>query len=1481
MRDSRPIRHTRTSSLVLLALPLIGAAGCTGDASDQAPAEQSQQPLTAADSPKAESALVSESSEAAAPTPDAISAQKKVVWVMMKEKAAMANAAATKDWKARGTNVRNALVNTATQSQSSLRALLGSKGIPHRPFWIVNTIKIEADQATIDQIAQRSDVARIVPDATYAVPPLQPSLSTPKPQAIEWGLQSIRAPEAWSAYGAKGEGIVVANIDTGVEFTHPALARQYRGALADGSVDHNYNWFDPSNACGKPSLAPCDNAGHGTHTMGTMVGDDGDPGDNQIGVAPSARWIAAKGCESMWCSSESLLASGEWILAPTDLNGQNPRTDLRPHVVNNSWGGGSGDTFYQGVVQAWVEAGIFPAFSIGNSGSSCGSANSPGDYPESYAAGAFDEANVVAYFSSLGPSMFGLVKPNIAAPGVNVRSSVPGASYDWYSGTSMASPHVAGTVALIWSAAPSLIGDVAGTRAILDQSAIDTEDLRCGGDAGDNNIWGQGRLDALGALDLAPVGSTGTLTGLVSDSGTNQPVTGATLLVQAPDTRDRTVRVAADGTFSARLATGTYTVTAKAFGFYDLAVPGVTITENNTTTQNFAIESAPSFPLSGTVRTAAGGPMPSALVTVLGTPLAPVTADANGQYSFAAVPAGSYQVRAQGTACYQAQDLAVTIAGDTTLDFALGQRVDGHGYSCAPATFAYVEANTVLPINYSSYTTDVALPFPFTLYGQTYESAQVTANGYLSFRPTQYSTYYNVPIPDPTEPNAAVYAFWDDIMLDDMSSVRTEVLGTAPKRQFVVEWRDVISWDTGVRTSFEVILHEDSHILMQYVSGEDAWQQGLMATIGLEDDAGATAFQYSHNQAAVAPQSAVLYSLPPAGIVQGTITDANDGTGITGATVQAVKDGAVVRSTTTTKSGFCRLLLPPGSYSLLVSTKNYASAQAEVSVALDQTVERSLQLKTAVASLSPGTLQLLMPTNQTRTRTLVLKNTGSAALTFDFAESGGRKAQLTPTRTLKRVQSFNSNAFTTKGLFSNLPATTGVGIDAAGDVLFSFVPSGLGLPWGVGVTSNLWLSDPPANRNSEFTFAGAATGRQWSTPWTSSWGGDMAYDEARGLVCQLAVGGDNGIHCWKPDTGAEVDKIAGPFPWTSTSQRGLAYRPDDDSFYVGGWNDGTIYHVKGLSAPDKGTVIGSCIPADGNISGLAYNPSVNVLWVATNSPTDTIYELNPDDCTVLSMLSHPTPGFTGAGLDMDETGDLWMVSQNTNTVFLMESGVPAFSDVPWLTPTPASGNVAAGKSANISVKVDTTGLAAGMYLASLYVRTNAAKQSLIRVPVSLVVTAYQQGVIAGGKAYTDAQGDPWTADRAYSKGAWGYVQKSKTGSTNKTIGGTTEQPLFKTQRIDPYAYRFDNVPNGIYQVEMNFAELTNARLGKRLYDVIVESTVVLPAHDIVYEVGNLKADKHTFFIEVADGQMDVRLIPRAGSELPVVSSLRVTHRPDR
>ena len=424
--------------------------------------------------------------------------------VYLDQRADLAPASTIADRTDRLQFVYDRLTTTADRSQAGLRAMLEARGVEFTPFWISNAVLVNGDRALLDRIAASPEVSHIGPNATVdLVEPVEFTSADDTIQAVEWGVANINADDVWADFGVTGGGIVVANIDTGVQYNHPALVNQYRGNLGGGSFDHNYNWWDPAGVC-SPGV-PCDNHGHGTHTMGTMVGDDG--GSNQVGVAPGAQWMAAKGCESGSCSSSSLLSSGQFVVAPTDTNGNNPDPSKAPHIVNNSWGGGGGDTWYADTVNAWVAAGIFPMFSAGNSGPSCGSAGSPGDYAQSYAVGAYDINNTIASFSSRGPSnVDGGTKPNVSAPGVSVRSSVPTNGYGNASGTSMASPHASGVVALVWSANSDFIGDINGTRSVLDGTARDVSDSQCGGTSGNNNVWGEGRIDALAAVTLATGG---------------------------------------------------------------------------------------------------------------------------------------------------------------------------------------------------------------------------------------------------------------------------------------------------------------------------------------------------------------------------------------------------------------------------------------------------------------------------------------------------------------------------------------------------------------------------------------------------------------------------------------------------------------------------------------------------------------------------------------------------------------------------------------------------------------------------------------------------------------------------------------------------------------------------------------------------------------------------------------------------------------
>ncbi len=397
------------------------------------------------------------------------------------------------DWRARGRYVFDRLRQDSHASQADLLRLLerersGGRVRAYRPFFIVNAVLITSDVAVLDVLAARSDVARLEPAATLSVPPLEPGTTS-----LAWGVAQIGADAIWNVYGSRGEGVVVAGIDTGVDAAHPALAGQYRGT---DSGSHDFNWYDPHGA-----TAPFDNVNHGTHTMGTMVGDDG--AGNAIGVAPGARWIAAKGCATSSCSTEDLLAAASWVLAPCPIGAEpgdaSCDPDRRPHLVNNSWGGAGGDAWFQGAVDAWRAAGIVPIFSAGNSGPFPSTHGSPGDYCNVISAGATDSGDVIASFSGRGPGAFPGCgeKPDLSAPGVAIVSSVPGGGFAAMNGTSMSAPHVAGCSALLLSLDPDLTYD--GLRALMVDNAVDL------GAPGYDGAYGHGRLDCYAAAqNVAP-----------------------------------------------------------------------------------------------------------------------------------------------------------------------------------------------------------------------------------------------------------------------------------------------------------------------------------------------------------------------------------------------------------------------------------------------------------------------------------------------------------------------------------------------------------------------------------------------------------------------------------------------------------------------------------------------------------------------------------------------------------------------------------------------------------------------------------------------------------------------------------------------------------------------------------------------------------------------------------------------------------------
>ena len=312
----------------------------------------------------------------------------------------------------------------------------------------------------------------------------------------------------WSE-GYTGQGVVIGGQDTGYAWDHPALKNQYRGW--DGaSVDHDYSWFD---ATADPSPTPVDpygSNGHGTHTMGTILGDDGS--GNQVGMAPGARWIGCRNMDQLGVGSPATYAACyQWFIAPTRVDGSDPRPDLAPDVINNSWSclpteGCTDPNVLLAVVQNLRAAGIVSVHSAGNSGRSrCETVNEPAAiYDESFTVGATTSGNLIADFSSRGPVTVdgsNRPKPDISAPGVGIRSSASGGDYSTMSGTSMASPHVAGLVALLISAQPALSGQVDEIESIIEQSALHIPVTDCDSSGVPNNVYGWGRIDALAAFE--------------------------------------------------------------------------------------------------------------------------------------------------------------------------------------------------------------------------------------------------------------------------------------------------------------------------------------------------------------------------------------------------------------------------------------------------------------------------------------------------------------------------------------------------------------------------------------------------------------------------------------------------------------------------------------------------------------------------------------------------------------------------------------------------------------------------------------------------------------------------------------------------------------------------------------------------------------------------------------------------------------------
>jgi len=407
------------------------------------------------------------------------------------------------------------LKQIAAETQAPTIKYLAAKNITYQSFWVSNDILISAKTTDIPEILARSEISTAYSNAPISLNlPTQKQVQIQSPTAIEWNVSKVNAPDVWNL-GFTGQNIVIAGQDTGYQWDHPALINQYRGW--DGLIaDHNYNWHDgitsPQVNCGN---APCDDNGHGSHTMGTMIGDDG--ASNQIGVAPGAKWIGCRNMDVGNGTPATYAACFQWFLEPTDLNNENPDSNYAPHIINNSWGcpefeGCTDPLVLRDAVNNVVAAGILVVVAAGNSGSGCNSITTPAAiYDKSLTVGSTTVTDQISNFSSRGSVTVdgtALIKPNLSAPGSDVRSANNSSGYTYKSGTSMASPNVAAVAALVMSANPSLQGKPQLVQKVLERTSVakTSSTQSCNGVSGldiPNNTYGWGRIDALDAVNFA------------------------------------------------------------------------------------------------------------------------------------------------------------------------------------------------------------------------------------------------------------------------------------------------------------------------------------------------------------------------------------------------------------------------------------------------------------------------------------------------------------------------------------------------------------------------------------------------------------------------------------------------------------------------------------------------------------------------------------------------------------------------------------------------------------------------------------------------------------------------------------------------------------------------------------------------------------------------------------------------------------------
>jgi subtilisin family serine protease len=780
---------------------------------------------------------------------------------------------------ARHETVVRSLQEKAATTQGPLQdylkgLLLAGRIQKFQPFWLANAIRVDGPADEITRLAERPEVDTIY--YNYEIESITPVNEKPEPagqnqggqRTPEIGLVAVRAPEVW-AMGFDGTGVLVATLDTGVDGNHPALASRWRGLDPQYQGHPEWAWFDPVTNTTFPQAF----GSHGTHTMGTVCG--GAPGD-QVGVAPGAQWIHAAVIDRVDIPTTvaDACAAFQWMADPDG----NPATTFDvPQSCSNSWGVTTGhgyppcDQTFWSFLDGSEAAGTAQVFSAGNEGygGAPETLRRPADRATTevncFAVGAIDANNSswpIADFSSRGPSHCtpdgtAAIKPEVVAPGVNVRSSLPGGSYGYMDGTSMASPHVNGVLALVREACPDLTVDEA--KQILLDTAHDL------GDVGNDNWYGMGMVDAVEAVNIALSMCSGAPR--ARDSSLETPVnTPLTVGLLATD-YDHLPDPPAALLYIITSLPGVGTLTDPANGHVivagDLPYTLIGYDQNQvlyTPGQDFYGTETFQFKANDSGTPPDGGDSNIATVTILvkyGPPVitteslpeglldytyGPVQLEASeGQPELAweVLPAGQYYETDLGSSQFTEVGVA-------------------QGWHADDSNWAYT------------------LPFSFPYFDSAYTTAYVCSNGFINFGAGD-SDYSN----SDSELIAAkrIAALWDDLRTDGTGE--DIFIDASVPDQVTFRWK-AETYSGSNPCNFSIVLYADGRIRFHYGSGNT----GLSPTIGVSGGNGYYLLSSYNNAATLTDANSLEFYMPatlpdgmsvsPAGLLSGIPTESGD-----------------------------------------------------------------------------------------------------------------------------------------------------------------------------------------------------------------------------------------------------------------------------------------------------------------------------------------------------------------------------------------------------------------------------------------------------------------------------------------------------------------------------------------------------------------------------------------------------------------------------